>query len=86
MTEPSRDTRRDQLSFTVQTIDCMACTPVFRRNLGKLDGVLEVREFPVTNRITVEYDGGRLTRDALAGEIIRISQKAGFGGKVVFRR
>ena len=75
--------RRQEISFTVQTIDCIACTPVFRRSLEKIHGVLEVRELPITNKIIVAFDTAELDRDALEQEIGRISQKAGFGGKII---
>lgn len=78
--------RRQQISFTVQTLDCIACTPVFRRSLGKLAGVLEVKELPITNKIIVVFDGARLDGEDLAAEIAEISRKAGFGGRVIFHR
>ena len=78
--------RRQQISFTIQTIDCITCTPVFRRTLGKIPGVLEVKELPITNKIIVVFDDSRLNRESLASEIGRISQRAGFGDKVIFHR
>ena len=85
MTSVPRE-QRQQVSFTVQTLDCIACTPVFRRSLGRLAGVLEVKELPITNKIIVEFDGAQLDRKRLEAEIVGISQKSGFGGKVIFHR
>lgn len=76
--------RPQQLSFTVQTIDCILCSPFFRRPLAKIDGVLEVKELPITNKIVVAFDGSRLERRALAEEITKIAKKAGLEGKIIF--
>ncbi len=77
-------TDRQELSFTVQTIDCIACSPVFRRHLQKFDGVLEVKELPITNKIIVVFDGNRLKKGELEDVIGRIANKAGLGGKILF--
>lgn len=81
----SSSVKRQKLSFTVQTIACIACTPVFRRHLGKIGGVLEVKELPMTNKIIVVFDGTLLDRSALEGEIRKISERAGLGDKIIFR-
>jgi cation transport ATPase len=78
--------RIEEVSFTIQTIDCIACSPIFRRALLKVEGVVEVRELLMTNRIVVVFDGSRLGRQAMVNEIRRTSQKAGFGGKIIFHR
>ncbi|MDG6980854.1 MAG: hypothetical protein JRN51_07035 [Nitrososphaerota archaeon] len=78
--------RRQELAFTVQTIDCITCSPFFRRSLKKVDGVLEVKELPITNKIVVVFDEARLERSILLQEIERISQRAGYGGKIIIRR
>ena len=77
--------RRQELAFTVQTIDCIACSPFFRRSLTKVEGVLEVKELPITNKIVVVFDEARLERSILLQEIERISQRAGYGGKIIIR-
>lgn len=76
--------RRQQLSFTVQTLDCIACTPIFQRSLGKMAGVLEVKQLPITNKVIVVFDDARLDRESLVAEIDRISWRAGLGGKIIF--
>lgn len=75
-----------EVSFTVQTVDCILCSPFFRRPLAKIDGVLDVKELPITNKIVVVYDPSLIDRDTLVREIISISQRAGLGGKVIVRR
>ena len=78
--------KRGELSFTVQTIDCITCSPFFRRPLAKIDGVLELKELPITNKIVIVFDETRLERRRLTEEVTRIARKAGLGGKIVFAR
>jgi hypothetical protein len=76
--------RPQELAFTVQTIDCITCSPIFRRPLARIDGVLEVKELPITNKIIVVFDGARLERRRLAEEVNRVARRAGLGGKIIF--
>ena len=80
---PPKGTPRE-LSFTVQTIDCITCSPFFRRPLAKIEGVLEVKELPMTNKIVIVFNEARLERKDLAEEVTRIAKKAGLGGKIIF--
>jgi cation transport ATPase len=73
-----------ELSLTVQTINCIACTPAFNRSLRKINGVLEIKELPITNKIIVVFDATHLDERSLEKKIGRISEKAGFGGKLMF--
>jgi cation transport ATPase len=77
---------RQEVSFTVLAIDCILCSPLLRRSLAKIEGVLEFKELPFTNKIIVAFDPSRLEREALIQEITKISQRAGLGGKIVFHR
>ena len=83
MATPPKEKRRE-LSFTDQTIDCITCSPFFRRPLAKIEGVLEVKELPITNKIVIVFDEARLERKDLAEEVTRIAKKAGLGGKIIF--
>ncbi len=47
---------------------------------------MEVKEFPITNKVVVAFDEGILDRNALAREIGKTAQKAGLGGKLIFQR
>jgi cation transport ATPase len=78
--------QRRELSFAIQTISCIACTPVFSRHLHKLGGVLEVKELPMTNKIIVVYDAGQVDKSNLKQEIEKISNRAGFGDKLIFHQ
>jgi hypothetical protein len=57
---------------------------VFRRPLAKIDGVLEVKELPVTNKIVVVFDGARVARVRVAEEVRKVARKSGLGDKIVF--
>ncbi len=81
---PTITKKPEELSFTVQTIDCILCSPIFRRPLARIDGVLEVKELPITNKIVVLFDGTRLGRARLSEEVTRVAEKAGLGGKIIF--
>lgn len=85
-TMPEVPKRPQEVSFTVQTVDCITCSPFFRRSLGKTDGVLEIKELPITNKIIVVFDPARLDRSTLVQEITRISERAGLGGKIIVHR
>ena len=78
--------QQQQISFTVQSIDCITCWPVFRRHLGKVNGVLEVKELPITNKIIVVFDGSKVDRPAVLREINDVAKRAGYDGKVIFSR
>ena len=81
---PGEIKKQQELAFTVQTIDCITCTPVFRRYLNRIKGVIELKELPITNKIIVVFDGNQLNSDDLKREIILISKRAGFGDKLIF--
>ena len=86
MSVPIPRGRPRELAFTVQSLDCVTCSPYFRRPLFRIDGVLDVKELPVTNKIVVVFDEDRLERSRLAEEVTEIARKAGLGGKIVFAR
>ena len=75
---------RDTISFSMRSIECIACTPVFKRELSKLQGVKEVDPFVMTNTIRVEIDPDVITKEAVKKEILRIATKSGLDNKVVF--
>lgn len=79
MTEPM------ELAFTVQSIDCIACSPYFGRSLGKIDGVLAVKEHPITNKIVVSFDSTRIDRISLKREVEYAAKKSGLGNKIIFQ-
>lgn len=70
--------------FTVNTIECVACTPAFERQLGTLKGVKSVRPLIMLNRIEVEFDDRVISKQEIKNRILEIGIKSGFGGKIVF--
>lgn len=78
--------KSQEVSFTVQTVDCIVCSPFFRRPLSKIEGVLDVKELPITNKIVVVFDPSRIDRASVVEEITDISRKAGLGGRVIVHR
>jgi copper chaperone CopZ len=75
-------TRR--ISFTVSTIDCVACTPIFKWELEKLPGVRGVKPLVMLNRLDVELDPTVVSVDDVKERILTIAKKAGFEERVIF--
>lgn len=74
----------EAVRFSISSISCVACTPAFRKGLARAEGIRAVKEFPMLNSVTVEFDSS-LTDDAtVRGEITRVAERAGFKGRVVF--
>ncbi|MDG6995377.1 MAG: heavy-metal-associated domain-containing protein [Nitrososphaerota archaeon] len=80
----SSEHMRSRTVFTVKTIECVACTPSFKRELGKLRGVKSVRPLIMLNRIEVEFDDRVISKQEIRSKILEIGTKSGFGGKIVF--
>lgn len=78
--------RTTKISFSVATIECIACTPVFKRELLKLSGIKNVQPLVMMNQINVEIDPEIISIDKVKEEILEIAAKTGFEGKVVFAR
>lgn len=75
-----------KISFSVATIECIACTPVFKRELLKIPGIKDVKPLVMMNQINVEIDPEIISVDRVKEAILEIATKTGFGGKVVFAR
>jgi copper chaperone CopZ len=78
-----RNTNR--LSFSVLSLACIACTPVFDRELRKLPGVTAVKPLVMLNSINVEIDPQKITSTELKQEVLKIADRAGLSGKIIFR-
>ena len=77
-------TKSSEISFSVSSIECIACTPYFKRELQKIPGIKDVKPLVMMNRINVEIDPNAITMKEVKQEILKIADKAGFGGRVVF--
>lgn len=71
--------------FTVRTIECVSCTPAFKRQLEHLKGIKSVRALVMLNRIEVEFDSNTISKDLIKNEILEIGSKSGYSGKIVFQ-
>ena len=75
-----------RIAFKVQTIECIACAPAFGRRLSRLEGVTNVTELPITNKVVVEFDASNTDRGELEKKILEATKATGFGGRVIFER
>jgi copper chaperone CopZ len=75
---------RQRIEFSVMTVDCLVCSPAFRRELAKINGVESLKELPLLNKIVVEYDSNLIDADIVKGEILKIASKTGLEGKLIF--
>ncbi len=76
--------QREILSFKVLTVECVACTPIFKRELCKIPGVTAVKPLVMFNQIIVEVDLGATTKDEVKRKVLEIAEKAGLKQNVVF--
>jgi hypothetical protein len=76
--------KRGEVSFSIQTIDCIACSPALGRGLRTIRGVLEVKDLPMLNRMIVVYDPLLMDRPTVLREIAHVAEKSGLGGKILF--
>lgn len=77
---------KNRISFSVSTIECISCTPIFKRELLKILGVKAVTPFAMMNLIVVEIDPQIITVAEVKSQVLKIAVKAGFSGKVIFSR
>lgn len=77
---------KSRVSFSVSTIRCISCTPVFKRELLKIPGVKAVTPYAMMNTIVVDFESNVISLDDIKNSIIKIAADAGFSGLVVFAR
>ena len=77
---------KNRISFSISTIQCISCTPVFKRELLKIPGIIAVTALVMMNLVVVEIDPQKITVDEVKSHVLQIADKAGFSGKVVFSR
>ncbi|MGP8128796.1 MAG: hypothetical protein ACLP9D_13450 [Candidatus Bathyarchaeia archaeon] len=63
---------------------CIACTPIFQRELQKLPGINNVKPIVMLNTINVEIDPKITTTDEVKNQILKIAARAGLKEKLVF--
>jgi copper chaperone CopZ len=64
---------------------CIACTPLFERELRKAPGVISVKPLAMLNTINVEINPQITTTAKVHAEILKIAARAGMKNKIVFR-
>lgn len=72
------------ISFSVLSLVCIACTPLFKKELQKLPGIKEVKPIVMLNMINVEIDPETTTTDEVKKEIVKIGARAGLKERIVF--
>lgn len=64
----------------------MACIPVFRKGLEQFEGISNVKQLPMLNRVVVEFDPLMTNETRVRDKIFDVAEKAGFKGKVIISR
>jgi copper chaperone CopZ len=75
---------REIISFSALSIECIACTPVFKKELQKILGVVSVKPLVMMNMINVEIDPSIITKDEVKKKLLEIATRAGLKEKIVF--
>jgi hypothetical protein len=75
---------RARLSFTVSSLDCIVCTPIFRRELVAATGIERVKPLPLLNKIVVEFVPAEISEEEVKKTVTAIAEKAGLAGKIIF--
>ncbi|MHB1868282.1 MAG: hypothetical protein ACYCPP_04990 [Nitrososphaerales archaeon] len=87
MTNPPPAERKPRkIEFSVASISCVACTPAFKKGLEHLEGVRDVKQLPMLNKIIVEFDPTKSEETEVREEIFKVAERAGFKGKVIISR
>jgi copper chaperone CopZ len=86
LTDAHPDPPRKEIRFSVASISCVACTPAFKKGLERVEGVGRVRQFPMLNKIVIDYDPEKVDESKVRQEIYRVAETAGFKGKVIISK
>ena len=60
-----------------------ARTRCSKKGLEHVEGVKDVRQLPMFNKIIVEFDPAKVEEAKMREEIFDVAEKAGFKGKVI---
>ena len=78
----SKAVAKSTLSFRVNSINCVACSPFIKRELRKVVGVKSIEPIVLLNKFQVEYDSNAITKEVLRAEINKVAEK--LGNKIIF--
>jgi copper chaperone CopZ len=79
-------TANGRVSFTVSSLDCIACMPIFQKNLASLKGIESVKPLPMLNKIVVEFSPVDVSEEEVKNEVTSIAEKAGLAKRIIFVR
>ncbi|MEM0130201.1 MAG: hypothetical protein QXW75_01910 [Thermoplasmatales archaeon] len=74
-----------QLSVTVSSIYCISCSRLLQVGIRKIEGVLGLDEFPMTNKLKVTFDPRITSAARLSSEIAKVAEKCGLKGQIFVR-
>ena len=60
--------------------------PALKRGLEHVEGVRDVKQIPMLNKIIVEFDHAKADEKEVKEQIYKIAERAGFKGKVIISR
>jgi len=83
---PTGERHSRKIEFSLASISCVACTPAFKKGLEHLEGVRDVRQLLMLNKIIVEFDPTKVDERDVKQEIFKVAERAGFKGKVIISR
>lgn len=86
MSDSSERPRPREVRFSVASISCVACTPAFKKGLMRTEGINEVKQLPMLNKVVVEYDPERASEVEVERRIFEVADRVGFKGKVHISR
>jgi copper chaperone CopZ len=86
LTDPPHEQKAGKISFSVASISCVACTPAFKKGLERIEGIENVSQLPMLNKIVVEFEPAKIDEAKVKEEIFNIAEKVGFSGKIIISR
>jgi copper chaperone CopZ len=73
-----------KVRFSVSGINCLACSPAFRRGLARFEGIRSVKGLPMLDKVVVEFDPSKTNESRVRAEISIVAERSGFKRKVIF--
>jgi copper chaperone CopZ len=73
-----------RVSFTVSSLDCIVCIPIFQRKLANLKGIVSVKPLPMLNRVVVEFSSADVSEEEVKKEVMSIAEKVGLSERIIF--
>ncbi|MEM1614020.1 MAG: hypothetical protein QXX75_04365 [Thermoplasmatales archaeon] len=74
-----------QLSITVSSIYCISCSRLLQVGIKKIEGVVGLDEFPLSNKLKITFDPGITSADRLSSEIEKVAERCGLKGQIFIK-